>query len=245
MRPLRKAALCSAALGLTIGACDGSSPTDPGRSTMAAVQIRIDDPAGLFAEHHAAIRGLVEETSAKVRSAIPIDPVSFVVVADRARSIAGYGLGAYTLGPHDVEIVVDPEYAGLGAVLPERLPPAVAHELHHAVRWRGPGPWSTLLEALVFEGLADVFAVELLGTPLQPWSDAFPESETARYLDRARPELDDGGFDFFAWFLGSGTELPRWTGYTLGFRLVRAHQARTGRSAAQLVHTPAEAFRPE
>lgn len=79
----------------------------------------------------------------------------------------------------------------------------------------------------------------------QPWSEAFPESQTDHYLDLARPELDSASFDFFAWFLGGDSRLPQWTGYTLGFWLVADYQARTGRSAAELVNTLAEAFRPE
>jgi len=95
-----------------------------------------------------------------------------------------------------------------------------------------------------FEGLADHFAVEILGTPLQPWSQAFPESETDFYLDLARPDFDSATFDYQGWFFGADPRLPHWAGYTLGFWIVDDYQARTGRSAAQLVNTPAEAFRP-
>jgi uncharacterized protein YjaZ len=111
-------------------------------------------------------------------------------------------------------------------------------------RWRGPSPYGTLLEALVFEGLADRFALELLGGAPPPWIEAFPEQQTDAYIERARPELDQF-FDFEAWFFGIGSDLPRWTGYTLGYRLVGDYKAENpGSTAASLVHTPAEAFRP-
>lgn len=237
-------AATAAAVALLGASCDDSSPTEPRPAPQPPARVVITDPAGAFAAHHQALRDLIEQTVTLAGAELPVGSVTFEVVADRVRAIPNYGIGGYTLGPSRIEIVVDPAYPDLGSALTERIPPVVAHELHHAVRWRGPGPYSTLLEALVFEGLADRFAIELLGTPLQPWSDAFPESDTARYLDLARPELDSF-FDFRRWFLDGDAQLPPWTGYTLGFRLVAAHQQRTGRSAAELVNTPAEAFRPE
>jgi uncharacterized protein YjaZ len=92
--------------------------------------------------------------------------------------------------------------------------------------------------------LADHFAVELLGVPVPPWSRAFPESSTERYLDRATPLLDSSSFDRSAWFFGTGTDLPRWTGHTLGYRLVERYQAANPGSAADLVDTSADVFRP-
>jgi uncharacterized protein YjaZ len=121
----------------------------------------------------------------------------------------------------------------------------VAHELHHVKRWRGPGYGRTLLEAMVSEGLADHFSIELLGAPVPPWSDAFPRDQTTQLLERARPEFDSTSYDHERWFFVASPTLPRWTGYTLGFRLVEAYQAaHMGATAADLVNTPAGAFRP-
>ena len=97
---------------------------------------------------------------------------------------------------------------------------------------------------MISEGLADHFAIELLDAPVPPWSRAFPESSTERYLDQATPLWDSSSFDRSAWFFGTGS-LPRWTGYTLGYRLVERYQsANPGQSAADLVHTSADVFRP-
>ncbi len=58
-------------------------------------------------------------------------------------------------------------------------------------------------------------------------------------------ELDSTGFNFGHWFFTGNSELPPWTGYTLGFRLVQDYLDRNpGTSAASLVQTPAELFRP-
>ncbi len=83
----------------------------------------------------------------------------------------------------------------------------------------------TLLEALVSEGLADHFAIELLEVPVPPWSDALPWTETAHYLELAQPEFDSVEYGHPRGFFGSSPDLPCWTGYTLGFRLVESYQA--------------------
>jgi uncharacterized protein YjaZ len=200
----------------------------------------------MLQQHEAALRSLTLTAAARVAAALPVQGVALAILPDARRAIAGYGIGGYTSGPGSVELVVDPAFPGLAGVLPDRVPILVAHELHHTVRWRGPGYGRTLLEALISEGLADRFAVELLGVPPQPWSDAFPRERGELLLALARPELEAPSYDHSRWFFVGDATLPRWAGYTLGYRLVEAYIARNpGSSAAGLVHTPAGAFRPE
>jgi uncharacterized protein YjaZ len=73
---------------------------------------------------------------------------------------------------------------------------------------------------------------------------ALAPADIDRYLALAAPELDEPN-DYDRWFFGFDPDIPRWTGYTLGYHLVAEYQARAGRSAAELVHTPASAFRPD
>ena len=225
-------------------ACDTKSPTEA-PAPASPLTVVVNDPQTL-AGQRASIDAILDETFRRADTALAVGTTTAFVSVDPARTIPDWGLGGYTLGPREIEIVIDPDFPGLDQLLPQRLPQVVAHELHHAVRWRDPGPYRTLLEALVSEGMADHFAVELLGGPIAPWSRAFPERETAAYLDRARAEFDNSRFDFGAWFFGIGTDLPPWTGYTLGFRIVRDYlEENPGYSAAELVSAPAADFRPD
>lgn len=236
--------LVAGTLVLLGAGCDGSSPSEPG-SPGAQATIVIVDPGGAFVQHHAAIRELLGQTLEKASSVLTVGAVTITVSADPGATILGWGIGGFA-DDSSIAIVVDPSFPGLGEILPERLPPLAAHEIHHVARFRGIASGGTLLEALVSEGLADRFAIELLGSPVPPWCEAFPEDQNDHYLARAFPLLDSTDYGHLAWFFGVGTDLPRWTGYTLGFRLVSAYQARhPGRSAAQLVHAPASQFRPE
>ncbi len=77
-------------------------------------------------------------------------------------------------------------------------------------------------------------------------SDAFARDQTAAYLELARPEFDSDRYSHDRWFFDAGLpQLPRWTGYTLGWRLVERYQAaHSGATAAALVNRSAQEFRP-
>jgi uncharacterized protein YjaZ len=227
-----------------LAACGGGTPTGSSGAAPPVV-VRIDDASGALGLHRTTVQEVLTAAHAQVSAAMPISGVTFTVTPDRARAIGGYGVGGFTPSGTSIEIAIDPAFPDLGAVLPERLRYIAAHELHHARRWRGPGYGRTLLEAMVSEGMADRFAVELLRVPAAPWSEAIPRADTPAWIERARPELDSAVYDHDRWFFGASATVPRWTGYTLGFRLIEAYQAsHPGQTAAQLVETPAGAFRP-
>ena len=228
---------------LAVGCNDSSSPTAPVQEPPS-VSIVFAGTSSI-AHLEPTIRTLIQETFDQASRTLDVERLQFVVTAEAARSIPGYGIGGYTLGPTEIDIVIDPSYPGVESILPSRLPTVVAHEIHHTVRWRSPGPYGTLLDAFVFEGLADQFAVQLLGADVPPWSEALSEDDIDRYLRQARPELDSTTFDFGAWFFGT-RELPRWTGYTIGYVLVDEYLAgHPEHSAASLVHASSDTFRPD
>jgi len=242
MSRVRLLATLGAVAALSACGGDGGSPTRPG--PVSGNTIHVLDADGALQANAETIRDLVETTLATVDGVLGVDGVTITVAADPGGAIAGWGIGGYAPDARTVEISLDPGFPGFSEILPDRLAPIVAHELHHAVRWKAPGYGGTLLEALVSEGLADHFAIELLGAPVPPWSDAFPRDRTEELLDRARPEFDSP-YDHARWFFGTDPTLPRWTGYTLGYRIVEAYQAANGEvTAAELVSTSASVFRP-
>lgn len=196
----------------------------------------------------AQVGAIESATSAVVASTgarLPIDGVRITVTANAGGAISGYGIGGNTPNAHTVNIAIDPGFPGLDTLLARRYAQLLAHELHHAARWRNPGYGATLLEAMVSEGMADRFAIELLQEALPPWSRSFSDDSTALLLARARPEFDSRGYNHARWFFDADPSLPRWTGYTLGFRIVDAYiSAHPGATATTLVSTPASAFRP-
>jgi hypothetical protein len=171
----------------------------------------------------------------RIRIAIALDP---------ARSIPEIGVGGFT-NPRtgDVFVSIDgTPPGGLKAALETWVPATLAHELHHSSRIRmGPGYGETLGEALVTEGLADHFASEAFpDTPPQPWDNALSNEQEAELWPKAQSILDvPGGYNHQAWFFGGGAAgLPRWTGYSLGYRIIHAYLG-DDRSASSAVGTEA------
>ena len=137
-----------------------------------------------------------------------------------------------------VELTVSPDNPEFLPGWRTELPATLAHELHHARRWRGPGYGRTLLEVLVTEGLAQHHERTERAGQAPPYAQA--RIDRAALWQRARPLLQTTDFGFEAWFYGSGAHgLPRWAGYTLGFELVGHALKRLGGTAQDHVDTPA------
>lgn len=136
----------------------------------------------------------------------------------------------------------------------DRLEGIALHELHHNVRYSPGGVvWDprtvTVGEHVVAEGLADLFAAELVG---RRGLTHFVSDET-RTSDEVLRRVSEGlgvtGMqDFAAWVLGDASArlsgatpvgLPTGAGYAAGARIVAVYLERTGRTAAEAVATPA------
>lgn len=137
----------------------------------------------------------------------------------------------------------------------DRLEGIALHELHHNVRYSPGGVvWEpqtvTVGEHVVAEGLADLFAVGLVG---EQGFTHFVSQETRTsnaVLHRFGEGLAVTGMqDFAAWVLGDASArlfgatpvgLPTGAGYAAGARIVTAYLDATGQPAAAAVTTPAE-----
>ncbi len=116
-------------------------------------------------------------------------------------------------------------------VLQTEIMRTLLHEAHHVLRWGDPGYGETLLEMLVSEGLADNFELFLTGFFKRPWNKALTNEELFRTRILVKKHLHSRKIDFGKWFLGSNPKyLPRWSGYTLGFKLVQSFLAENKKS---------------
>ena len=88
------------------------------------------------------------------------------------------------------------------------------------MRMAGPGYGWTLGEALVSEGLAGRFTSWLFNSPPEPWEQAVGEDILRTHApDAAMLQAAHNDHAHAAWFFGVGERLPRWFGYTLGYRI--------------------------
>src|SRR5215813_6028282 len=93
-----------------------------------------------------------------------------ILVERSSRVIAEIGMVGHAYRHSLFSLSVDPDNPRFEPSLHDgTLRRQVAHEVHHCLRYAGPGYGKTLGEAMVSEGLAGQFASRLFGSPPEPW----------------------------------------------------------------------------
>lgn len=135
-----------------------------------------------------------------------------------------------------------------------KLPAITAHEFNHNVRFAQPD-WTfpmTLGAYLVAEGLAETFAADLHGeSSLGPWTTTLGEAELRELAPKYEAALLESDFGRVRGYIfgdlpperaGSFATphlgFPPYTGYALGYHLVRDYLRRSGRAAAEASYLP-------
>jgi hypothetical protein len=180
----------------------------------------------------------------KITARIPVTEADVVVANNPQGAIPEIGIGGRTLNSHLVFVSIDVKFPNLKDFLPIRLERTLAHEFHHCMRLNTIGYGKTLLEALISEGLADHFVVEIMGKEPNPWSTALAPDQLRIYLERAKAEFMNEKYNHQSWFFGRGnTDIPRWAGYALGFHLVKEYLTKhPDKKPSQLYSMKAEEF---
>ncbi|QFT97077.1 hypothetical protein FIU85_07165 [Roseovarius sp. THAF8] len=203
--------------------------------------IHVANASGRFDGLGTPIHDAIERAQARAETVTePVD-IDVVVQAWPGRAIAHLGFMGYAPTGDMIQLTFDPDNPNCAHNLGEPLERTIVHELHHVLRWRGPGYGRSLGEALVTEGLAGHFAQQLYGSPPERWECALDTKDLARSARDASAAWGDEEYDHAAWFFG--TE-PAWRGYSLGFSLVRQFLKRyPDETPAKLVHAEACRFR--
>ncbi|WP_062436481.1 DUF2268 domain-containing protein [Herbidospora daliensis] len=144
-----------------------------------------------------------------------------------------FGVGGF---PGWIHLTIWPTEESVGAIAD-----CAVHEFHHNVRYANVvwDPETVQLgEQIVSEGLADAFTAELGGTPGY-WAGT-PDEGAYRKIVANLSLTGMGNFAAYvlgdaaaARFGGTPVGLPAMAGYPVGRRIVEAHLAATGLSAAQ------------
>jgi hypothetical protein len=101
----------------------------------------------------------------------------------------------------------------------------VAHELNHTiyyyVNFDSFGKY-TLLDQMIIEGLAEHFAEDVLNVGPAPWSVSLTESEAHDVFSKCTSMLSSKSDIVHRKVLFGGDEYPKWSGYSIGYRIVAA-----------------------
>jgi uncharacterized protein YjaZ len=185
----------------------------------------------------------LESALPRILARLPVDRVDVVVgYSDPFWTIPAYGIGGFSHGKGRISITLAPQHPRFAdPEQRERLAAVLAHELHHIARARSAGYGSTLGEALVSEGLAQCFEVEI-GCPPPPYAVALCGDALSKFAARAREEAAAKDYDHGAWFYGrrGDANFPKDGGYSLGYALVKAWLAETKTTASASADVVAE-----
>jgi len=200
---------------------------------------------GSLASYHLLIEQEVRRTIEVVAAKWDIGRLSIRVFASQTNVIPEIGLNGYTPSATEIRLFVHPTFQSLDDSIETHLFPLLAHEMHHARRTHLVDYGSTLLEAVVSEGLADHFSMEIAGVEPPIWSVAVQGETLDHWMEEASKVWLEPGYRHAEWFFGTHSDIPRWTGYSIGFALVNRYlQTHPDQSASRLVGSPASIFMP-
>ena len=135
------------------------------------------------------------------------------------------GVGGRTRTSDFIEFAIDEEKA-----TENLISEMVAHELCHAARWGKNDEWINSLS----EGIATYFEAEFVKDRTE--KTVFiktilerSDEENEEILEKLRSQLDSNYYDYDTIFFNGSNELPRWSGYSLGYYLVRKYLKKTGK----------------
>lgn len=209
-------------------------------STMSDLRLHFLDAREQICEHKSWIANALKSVHSTVDHIHKTGSLDVVIRAD-CRVIPEKGHVGHAVGPGVIFITVDPENAALQANEQESFERMFAHELHHAIRWDGPGYGNTLGEALISEGLAGHFVLEVFGGEPELW-EQLALDVLAPHRAEARHDWHVPRYDHAAWFFGTGDK-PRWLGYSLGFDIVGHYlKMNPEETASSLAHAKAGDF---
>ncbi len=192
---------------------------------------------GTLAPHQLAIEAEVVAARAAVTALLPPPRLDVLLQRIPRGGIPELGIGGSVYRRGLVTLTLDPDNPRFAPSLADgALRRTLVHEVHHALRIVTRRLGGTLGDAIVAEGLAGQFCRLALGNPPEPWEAAVAPADLRRHLpDRAA--MDAPRYDHAAWFYGRGT-LPRWIGYTLGYRLAGHWLDAAPRDMATVIGVP-------
>lgn len=206
------------------------------------IKLHILNAHGKFTPYQEQIEAVVALSVQHVSELLPISGVDVVFQIEPESVIPEFGIGGYSPSGDRIIISADPDNANFAKSLENEFLTTLGHELHHCMRWRTVGYGSTLLEALVSEGLACHFETELRPGTIPFYASALEEVAIPTLFAKASQSFSDTNYGHAEWFFGQSDEIPLHAGYTLGFELVSKSIQKHGKKASRLYNEPAECF---
>ncbi len=163
----------------------------------------------------------------------PID-IIFTDALDQA--IPEDGVGGHTYRSDFVTICLDSNNKDLKV---DQIFGYLCHELNHAARWQNNPEWSdNFVKSTLLEGLATAFqiqAIEENNLELGFFAKTiFNQNQQEIEQLIKKTDLKSKEYDYYQLFITGNDKLPRWTGYQIGYYLIKKYLAKTKNSAHEV-----------
>ena len=200
---------------------------------MNKINILLTGANGNLSDKKEMIEKTVKVAEEYVFPKLKIDWDIDVLVTNRLHDIIipEDGVGGLTITADFIEFAINQEKATEN-LISEML----VHELCHAARWgKNNELISSLLDGIISEGIATYFEAEFIKnrnerTVFIQTILGLSDEENEKILDQLRDRLDSNEYDYNAIFFTGNNKLPRWSGYSLGFYLVKKYLEKTGKT---------------
>lgn len=197
---------------------------------MSKINVLLANSAGEFNETQSDIINAIKEVERYTFSKLKIDWNIDLVVNNRMDFlvIPEDGVGGYTYAGDFIVLALDLKNMSI-----PRFKEMLVHELGHAARWGKNDEWmNTLFDGMISEGVATYFGTEFAknNSEKQFFTRAMlkrSDEENERILNELRGNLDDKNYDYQTIFFTGNDKLPRWSGYSLGYYLVKKYLEKT------------------
>ena len=163
------------------------------------------------------VKRLTQRSLLKCQEKLPIGPVYVFIFPIFAPFVKEKmdGITGFSPWKNTVHIFIHPEFKNLE----RNFLATFAHEYNHAAVFRFRR-LETLIDYLIFEGLAEHFKEDIVPGKKSAWVKAVPKSVLPKYFEEIRNKLfskDKKTVDEV--FFGTG-KYPLWLGYSLGYWMV-------------------------
>ena len=198
---------------------------------MNKVNILLTEANGNLSNEKEMIKNAIKMAEEYAFSKLNIDWDIDVLVTNRIPMIIPEnGAGGYTFSADVIRINIDDKN-----VTENLISENVVHELCHAARWGKNDEWiKSLFDGLIFEGLACVLEAEFVKDRSE--KSLFiktilerTDEKNEKILEELRGQLDSNHYDYDTIFFNGNDKLSRWSGYSLGYYLVKKYLEKTGK----------------
>ena len=160
---------------------------------------------------------IIKDAITSCHKVIPTRPIHVFVFPSFSKFEAAKMTGTSGFTPwQDVILIFINPLAGQWA---RALPKTIAHEYCHVAVLKYH-KWRTLLDSIIFEGLAEHFREYTVGGNRAPWARALGVKQGKKLFQELKKNLYSRDLKLYRAVFFGNKNYPQWAGYSIGYQVV-------------------------